>query len=201
MLSGNFTCWFIDLPGFGQNAEKLTDKSPEGYADWVNKFATTNKIGKFSVLGHSFGGRVAAILAADNKSVQNAILYCSPLLKLKSKKGKLVSMGSKMGFKNIPLVSDLLRSADYKNTTPENREVFLEAVNFDLSSFLKKIHKPTLILAAERDHEVPLLVAQKAHAEILDSTLYVFPNASHFPHLENPYLFCSVVKKFLEENV
>lgn len=199
ILSKKFTCWIVDLPGFGQNSKILTDQSPIGYARWVDEFTSTNKIHSFNVVGHSFGGRIAAILAADNKRVEKAVLYCAPLLKHSTNRIRLASLASKLGLKNVPYLSEFLRSDDYKKTDQANREVFLQAVNFDLTQCLKKISKPTLILAGERDSEVPLSIAQGAHLGIKNSGLYIFPNASHFPHLENPYLFCSVIQRFLEK--
>lgn len=196
-LSKSFTCWFLDLPSFGTNTSPLADKNPLGYSKWLDDFISKNKIKSCFVIGHSFGGRVAAISATHNKAIKKLVLYCVPILRKDTKKAKLIKIATSVGIKNIPFASNLLRSEDYKNTTSENREIFLKAVNFELNDYLGEIKIPTLILAGEKDTEVSLEVSQAAHKIIKGSELYVFPNCSHFVHLEKPLFFCAKVKDFL----
>lgn len=196
LLSKNFTCWLVDLPGFGTNTTVLNDQSPQGYAKWVNDFAAANIAGNFYLLGHSFGGRIAIICATQNKSVKKLILYATPAYVQKTKKSKVISIIKKLGLKSSA-ISSLLRSQDYKNTTEANREIFLKAVNFNLNQYISKIAIPTLILAAQNDSEVSYEVAEKLNKDVKGSNLYCFPNTSHFAHLEKPLLFTAKIEEFL----
>lgn len=198
-LPKSFTCWFLDLPAFGENNLILQDKSPLGYAQWLDNFISKNRIHNCFVLGHSFGGRIAAISATRNKEIKKLVLCCAPIVKNDTPITKIISILGKLGIKNIPFVSDVFRSDDYKNTTSVNRKIFLEAVGFDLKNYLPKIKIPTLILAGEKDPEVPMSVSESANKTIKGSEFYVFPNSGHFVHLEKPLLFEAKVKAFLLE--
>jgi len=197
ILSKDFTCWTLDLPYFGQNDTTLKDKTPLGYAEWVNAFLLANKITKAYLLGHSFGGRVAIICAGDNKSVEKIIVYGTPAYR--SNKGTISSVIRKLGIKNIPVISDKLRSSDYKNADGVKKEIFTKTVDFDLSPFIKRVRKRTLLIWGEKDKEAKIDVARRLKATITNSELYIIPNADHFAHLEKPLLFSAVVKKFLNE--
>ncbi|MBI3341837.1 alpha/beta hydrolase [Candidatus Curtissbacteria bacterium] len=197
LLSKDFSCFFIDLPGFGENKEVLGDKSPLGYAKWVNEYTKTLKLNSFSLLGHSFGGRIAVICAAQSKSIAKLILYSSPIFAEKTKKGTFVSLVRNAGIKNVPLISNLLRSQDYKETTEQNREIFLKAVSFDTSRYLKKVEVPTLVLGGDQDDQVSVETLQRTSSTSRDSQLYIFPKCGHFAHLEKPILFSAKVKEFL----
>ncbi len=196
-LTKYFTCWFLDLPAFGENNTVLADKSPLGYSQWLNDFISRKKLKNTFVVGHSFGGRIAVISTCRNKAIKKLVLYSAPVLKNETKINKTIGIFKKAGIKNVPLVSDLLRSEDYRNTNSLTREIFLEAVNFDLKNYLKEIKIPTLILAGENDTEVPLGVCKETHEIIKNSDLYIFPNCGHFAHLEKPVLFAAKMKNFL----
>jgi pimeloyl-ACP methyl ester carboxylesterase len=56
---------------------------------------------------------------------------------------------------------------------------------------------PTLIVWGQRDKIIPVAHAVSAHAEIEGSRLEVFPSAGHFPHLDDPMRFVSVVMDFI----
>ena len=58
-LKDEFNIYDLDLPGFGQTPieKPMTLKD---YADFVHKFLKDNKIEQPIIIGHSFGGAVAA---------------------------------------------------------------------------------------------------------------------------------------------
>lgn len=197
ILSKDFTCWAVDLPYFGQNNITLEDKTPLGYAEWVNAFLQENKITKAYILGHSFGGRIAIICANNNRNIKKVVLYGTPAFR-SGNKNLTTRLMAKTRIRNVPLLSNMFRSSDYKNTTNVNREIFLKAVNFNLTPYIKKIKQPTLILWGQKDEEISVSVANKLNASIKNSALYVIPNGTHFVHIEKPLLFASVVKKFLK---
>ena len=57
---------------------------------------------------------------------------------------------------------------------------------------------PFLIVWGERDPIIPVEHARAAHRLVPGSRLEVFPNVGHFPHLEDPLRFVSVLVDFLE---
>ncbi len=54
---------------------------------------------------------------------------------------------------------------------------------------------PTLIINGEKDRDVPLACAQKAHECIAGSQLYVLKDCGHWPQREMPDEFNHVVGK------
>jgi pimeloyl-ACP methyl ester carboxylesterase len=56
---------------------------------------------------------------------------------------------------------------------------------------------PTLIVWGEDDKIIPVAHARAAHAGIEGSRLDVFPGAGHFPHLDAPARFVSILMDFV----
>ncbi|MBU0744133.1 MAG: alpha/beta hydrolase, partial [Gammaproteobacteria bacterium] len=77
-LAKKFTVYALDLPGFGlSTAPEKVWGSPE-YANLLNRFIDELQITNPILLGHSFGGKVAICLAAnDSVQIQKVILIDS----------------------------------------------------------------------------------------------------------------------------
>lgn len=56
---------------------------------------------------------------------------------------------------------------------------------------------PTLLIWGENDQVIPVAHANAAHDRIENSRLEVMPGVGHFPHVEQPERFCSVLLDFL----
>ena len=56
---------------------------------------------------------------------------------------------------------------------------------------------PTLIVWGEEDPLIPVRHARAAHETIAGSRLEIFPGAGHFPHLEDPQRFTTVLLDFI----
>ena len=63
---------------------------------------------------------------------------------------------------------------------------------------IKGLTMPTLILWGEQDLLIPLEVAQKFHADLLNDTLVVFKNLGHTPMEEDAVATVAAVKAFLK---
>jgi pimeloyl-ACP methyl ester carboxylesterase len=57
---------------------------------------------------------------------------------------------------------------------------------------------PTLIVWGEQDKMIPVQHAYSGHAAIEGSRLEVFPKSGHFPHLDCPLRFASLVTEFVQ---
>ena len=198
-LDQNFTCWLVDLPSFGDNNFALKNTSPAGYAEWLDDFCKKQSISNFYLLGHSFGGRIAIAYAAKFKKAKKIILYAIPTFKRKNIKvsiGKFFS--DRIGIKNVPYLSQLLRSKDYKETEEKLKSIFLKSVNYDYSKDAQRINIPTLIMWGEQDKEEPPTTAYALKKLIPGSKLEILPRCSHFAHLDNPRLFTGKLMNFLK---
>ncbi len=198
-MLGDIQVVLIDLPGFGK--EPLIDKNwgvPE-YAQWAgDRIASLGK-NEVVLLGHSFGGRIASLLACENHTwLKGLILYGSPSIYRPTTFIKFMGMLAKVA-KRL----GLRRKKSYNlNLTEADRtglgEIFRKVVPFDQTSSLGKISVPTLLIWGEKDTEVPLKIACEMKELIPQSKLKIMPGLGHNAHLENPNLFYGLIKKFLE---
>lgn len=197
-LKSDFTCWAPDLPGFGKNSKIAIGTSFQDYSKWLDNFVKLNKIGKFFLLGHSFGGRISIDISASSDRVEKLVLYGTPIFRnenVKLRLSKLVSRNLKV--KNVPFFSNFLRSNDYRKARGHLRELFINTLNYDLVSKLEKIEVETLLIWGEDDEEVPVETAYKAKSLFIKSTIEILPRLGHFAHLANPNLFSGKVRRFL----
>lgn len=67
LLSEDYHCILIDLPGFG-NEPALADPSISGFAVHVANQLKSLSIDQYVLIGHSMGGKIAVQLAADQQS-------------------------------------------------------------------------------------------------------------------------------------
>jgi pimeloyl-ACP methyl ester carboxylesterase len=58
-------------------------------------------------------------------------------------------------------------------------------------------HMPTLIVWGQNDRIIPVAHAQAAHEGIEGSRLEVFSEAGHFPYLDSPFRFVSILTDFI----
>lgn len=188
----------IDMPGFGNEPLVSQNWGVPEYANWVEE-----KIGKENtiLIGHSFGGRVAAEIASKNpKWLKAVVLSGSPCLYMPTLSTKLKIIIYKF-LKNFLPFS--LRQTFYSNDLIDARnmgleKIFRKVVSFDQTAKLKKINCATLLIWGEDDRDVPLRIARKMHTLIKQSELKIIEDAGHNSYFDNPNLFYGYVKKFIE---
>jgi len=186
----------IDLPGFGSEDAPSNDWGVADYASWVHKkILNTNEV---VLIGHSFGGRVAASVASRRpKNLKALILTGAPCLRRPTLSTKLKIVFAKLAkifysSKNTPI----LASDDYKESG-RLEGVFRRVVVYDQEDELRKIAIPTLLIWGERDASVPTSIAKEMTNMIEKSELVIIENTGHNLFLENPNLFYGSIKKFI----
>ncbi|RJR30053.1 alpha/beta hydrolase [Candidatus Microgenomates bacterium] len=186
----------LDMPGFG--AEKLVPDSwgVSEYANWVEK--RISKYINVILIGHSFGGRVAAEISAKSpKYLKGLVLTGAPCVYRPSLKTKLKIKFYKVFKVFLPnSVRRLFYSGDLK-TAGELEQIFRKVVVYDQSGQLAKIKINTLLLWGEKDDQVPVNIARKMHRLIDNSELKTIENAGHNVFLDKPDLFYGYIKKFI----
>jgi len=195
----NHKITILDFPGFGESDEPKEPWTTKDYAIMLSEFLDELKISCPIIMGHSFGGRVAIMYAA-NHPVKKLVLFGSPCVK----EEKPLSMKQKLYKKlyQIKFLAPLgdkmkkhLGSTDYKNASNIMRDTLVNVVNYDLSKEAMEVFAPTLLIWGELDTEAPVSDAKKLEQLLPDAGLIVLPNASHYAYLEN----LSYVTKILEE--
>lgn len=207
----------IDFPGQGGKSDALNDiwGVPE-YAEMVHKFMQELNIEGADVMGHSFGGRVTIYLASKYKNLfDKIVLVDSAGIKPKMTLGKACKIYSYKFMKNmmklfltkekfeekIKVLREKRGSSDYaKLESNIMRETFKRVINLDLTSNLKGISRPTLLMWGANDTDTPLYMAQIMEKKIPDCGLVVLEGAGHFSYLDSTNQFLNVTQNFLGGN-
>lgn len=193
-------CTVIDLPGFGITPLTSSDWGVPEYAEYVLSIILSKKYTDVILIGHSFGGRIAAHLASQKPAWLKAlVLYGAPCLYRPLAKTKflikLAKLAKKIGLKGKGFIKNPeLADADNKGMGT----VFRKIVGFDQTSSLTSISIPTLLLWGKYDPEAPLRIGEEIHTLIPQNTLEVIDDAGHHLHLTHPYLFYAKITHFIE---
>jgi len=204
----------LDFPGQGGKSDTLKKSwgVPE-YAEMVKVFIEKLNIQGCDVIGHSFGGRVIIYLSSHYKELFHKIILTDAAgVKPKVKIQKLLKIYSyKMAKfflkfvmpkekyeKKVEEMRKKRGSSDYASLTSDvMRETFQKVIHLDLTSSLKEIEQPTLLVWGENDTDTPLYMAKIMEKEIKDSGIVVLENAGHFSYLDNPQKYLLVANQFL----
>jgi len=211
-----------DLPGFGKTSLPSAEGWPLNYySQWVEDFTQAlEKKGElsfpFTLIGHSFGGRIAIKLAArKNHPLSSLILVdAAGLVFQPSRRKKIIAKIVKEGenfltafhcspnFKeNLKiLIYRLIRQKDYLKVSPEMRKTFRKIIGEDLFPLLPKIDVPTLIIWGAKDSLLSVDQASVFNERIPCSQLKIITEAAHSPQLNAPKEFLSLIIDFLQRN-
>ncbi|MEI6597079.1 MAG: alpha/beta hydrolase [bacterium] len=202
----------LELPCFGDEPCPKEIWGVEDYAKFIcQKIKDLNLI-KPILLGHSFGGQVAACVAATSPQlISRLILSGASAIRPKFNfKRAVFGLAAKIGkiFFNLPLIKNLSAPAkkflyrladspDYEETSGIKREIFKKIIREDLTEELKNITTPTLIIWGTLDSYVPLATGKKIAALIPGSHLEIIAGGKHGLHLQMPEKLYSIVKNFI----
>lgn len=200
-LSTKYHITILDFPGFGKSSEPDEVWMVSDYANLVHELVKKLKIKNPTLIGHSFGGRVA-IVYASMYEVDRVVLFGSPCVRTKkdlSFKEKMLKKAKTLpGMEKLAeLAKNYIGSEDYKNATPKMREILVKTVNEDLSDYAKKITAPTLLIWGEYDEAAPLEEAKLLEKLLTDGALIVLPG-THYAYLENLNQVINIINNFME---
>lgn len=202
-LANDFTVYSVDFLGFGQSETPKRALCVGDYAEIMRAFITEVVHSPVSIVGHSFGGRVALVLANSCSFVEKVVLVDSaglcPRFNLQKycaeRKFKRLKNAVREG-KVSASVLESFGSADYRALNGVMRETFVRVVNQDLSGYAAKITAPTLILWGRADKETPVYMAKRLRKMIKRSKLIVL-NGGHYVFLDSEREFNRALYEFL----
>ncbi len=205
----------IDFPGHGQSGRPPEPWGAEEYAEMVAQLIEALGIQGCDVIGHSHGGRIAILLAAQRPELVRKVvlagasgLHTEPTEEQKKRsdaykrlRGLSDALESVKIFGSAPeKMREALRkkygSRDYNALDAEMRKTFVKVVNFDALPYLSQIKAPTLLVWGTQDTETPLWMGQKMEKLIPDAGLIVWEGASHYAYLERSADFNRIVQQF-----
>lgn len=209
-LTPGTTVYNLDLPGFGDSPEPEKVWGIGDYADIVEAFCRRLGIERPVLMGHSFGGRIAIILAsrmpvaklilidAAGIKPRRSLRYYIKVYSFKFAKRVLPSL---VGRSRAEGIIDRWRgkagSSDYAAASPKMRAIMSRVVNEDLRHLLPSIAAPTLLIWGERDTATPIADARLMEKKIPDAGLVSYPEAGHYSFLDRPAQTQAVIKSFI----
>lgn len=180
----------LDLPGFGSSPPPAAAGGARAYAEMVLPTLQEIGDGPFVVVGHSFGGTVACVLAANHPELVRAlVLSGAPLLRSPSTKSSPWVYRALRWLHAHRIVSDAKMEAarqkygsrDYRNASGVMRDVLVISVNESYEDELSRLEVPVTLLWGDADREVPIDVATRASARL--STVHTLRSIQGVGHL------------------
>ncbi|MDD4797392.1 MAG: alpha/beta hydrolase [Eubacteriales bacterium] len=212
------TCYLPDFPGFGETPEPAAPWSVTEYMAWLVALMDALGIQKADIIAHSFGARVALLLAKEHpQRVGKMVItggagliprrtvryYWRVWLYKLGKRLRALSWLNAL-LKRLGLDLDQKAAAagsdDYRALSANMKKTFVRVVNQDLRGCLAQIRASTLLIWGEKDDSTPLYFGQVMSREIPDAGLVVLEGAGHFAYLEQLERFCRIVRTFWEGN-
>ncbi|HEY6624206.1 MAG TPA: alpha/beta hydrolase [Acidimicrobiales bacterium] len=194
-FEGSHAAMAVDLPGFGATPPPPAGWGSLQYAEHLVALFD-DLADRVTVVGHSFGGRVALHLPGLLPGrIDRLILTGVPLLDREGRRRR-PKLAFRMGRRlhRIGLVSDkrmeVLRnkygSPDYRAAQGVMREVFVRLLSEQYGTLLEQLDLPVTLLWGGDDTEVPVEVAERSAGLLRTSELIVRPGAGHLTPTEIP---------------
>lgn len=205
-LDKDIAAYAPDLPGFGKSEMPARTFDVADYAAVVAEFIAKLGLTNVTLVGHSFGGRIAIKLAAtDPKLVVKIALVDAAGIREKSATRETMGIFARIarplfrlpGLSWLrPKIYQAIGAEDYV-ATPELKETFIKVVNEDLSPLFPKIACPTLVVWGEKDYETPLQHGILMTKRIPNAKLVTIHGAGHFSFVDAPDEFLKYFQEFI----
>jgi pimeloyl-ACP methyl ester carboxylesterase len=209
ILKNNYRIIRVDLPGFGETQMPSKTWKLDDYVDFIKSFIEKLEIKPYTLVGHSFGGRIIIKGTAEKKlEAEKIILISAAGVKMDAFRKKIFQLLAKIGdiVSYIPpliFVRKKLKHKFYKIIDSDYlesgnmKEVFKAVIEEDLTSFAKEIKKDTLLIWGDKDIQTPLKDGKFLNSLIADSRLEIIPNCGHFVHQEEPQKVADIISNFV----
>lgn len=216
LLSDEYYLLAPDLPGFGAS-EPLPDMTIESLMQWTIDFLKTLGIEQAGVIGNSFGGLIARLLAANyptlvpvvvlvnggvipNVAPVAALVARIPVINNLVFKQVGKSMTSRGSLKDSVHNKDVLTD-DWVKTVHDNADGLsniMRAITTSAVPSQKTPRVPVLILWGEEDKSASVKVGESIHRNIPGSQFSAIAECGQMPHAEEPDVFLWQVRNFLQ---
>jgi pimeloyl-ACP methyl ester carboxylesterase len=194
LLAARRRVYVVDLP-------RLRDPvgAPQ-LSEWLARWLDAMALDRFELAGHSLGGLVAAELAAERLEQTRRLVLVAPAG---------IPCGRGLPGRALPLLRTLydvrgwlpMVTVDAVRSGP--LDVF-RGIAFvsgrDLREELATVRAPTLLVWGERDHLVPLELAEEWRQALADVRLEHL-QCGHVPMLEAPAELATCVLSFLDDEL
>jgi len=183
---------YLDMPGFGASSNDMI-LTTQDYAEIVKAFLITLNIEPLVIMGHSFGGKVATLLA----SRYLVLLSSAGIITEKpwSVKVKIATFKflKPLGMKKI---RELFVAPDAQGMSHEMYETFKNVVDENFESEFGKSKSRALCFWGIDDTATPLYTGEKI-AGLIDNSQFFPMEGDHFFFLKH----AKIIAKEIEKNI
>ena len=196
-LSHRYTFILVDFNGFGDSPEPSYPYSLDDYVHSILEIVRYYKIESFSLVCHSFGGRVGIKFCYKyGYLVDKLVLADVAGMKPRRKIGYYLAI-LRHKILNKFHVPHQAGSKDYRALSPIMKKTFVRVVNEHLEHYAEYIKVQTLLIWGNKDKETPVYMGKRLLRLIAKSRMILFQGCGHFAYIERHYLFVHIVDAFL----
>ncbi len=213
-LKLNYTVYIFDYPGFGRSIFPDEDLTIYDYTNIIRDFIKDENIQNPTIISHSFGGRIATLMAGYYKdNIDKLILIDAAGIKRGKNIFKLIKQTTYKLLRKLQVIVpkkkrnlyikrliNAFGSSDYKTLGDDMRKTFKNVINEDLRYYIKNIDVKTLIIWGKKDKDTPFKDAKYMKNNIEDSLLVTLKDAGHFSYLNYPTLVNKIINDFLKKD-
>ena len=186
----------LDLPGFGASPAPEVAGGARLYAELVLPALQEIASQPVVLIGHSFGGTVAVVLASEHPElVSSLVLVGSPVVRVPSatrspfayRVVRWLARRRLVGEERLERARQKYGSTDYKRAQGIMRDVLVASVNESYEPELARLTMPVAFLWGERDLDVPFAIATTASTLVTGpASLRELPGIGHLVPTESP---------------
>jgi len=170
----NFRHIYIDLPGFGKSPNEYVLTTYD-YSEIVKKFLEEINASAYIVIGHSFGGKVAALLNPELLVLLSSAGIVLPKpFKIRVK----IKLFKTLNVLGLGRLRNLFVSSDAKGMSENMYETFKNVVDEDFTNFFASYKGKAIVFGGLSDTAVPPHAVKK-QAELLNSENLLL-NGGHY---------------------
>lgn len=184
----------LDFYGFGQSEIK-SPLTLRDYANGVEEIIKHYDMKEVVLVGHSFGGRVAILLASYLQNIKGLVLVDSAGLKPAFSFKKWIRKLDYKIRRFFKMDVSKCGSEDYKKLDSVMKATFKNVVNLYLDNLLPKIQCDSLIIWGRKDKDTPLYMAKRLKKGIKNSGLIIL-EGGHYSYLDSYGEFLAILDSY-----
>ena len=215
LLKTSYRCIAYDQRGWGTSDAPVTGYELSDLARDLTALLASMKLCRYVLVGHSMGGKVAMLVASQRLAGLEALVLVAPASPLPQNIPEQAAEAQRHAYDNHETVKKAVEFltfqtlndamteqliADSLRGSPGARYAWPHSAAYqDISSDVRKITAPTLVLVGDHDPQDPEKQQREELMPLLsDVKLEILTNCGHLAPVEQPGLLAKAVGKWLD---